>query len=119
VINLKALENLDTTVDDLFMDLRMSDPEMKVSFDMNNPSQMHELQIRGMTCDLLVYKSEHDKHLLGKLVSEDKLISKPGRHRVSHNTSLQQVSSARKRSTTTAADTTIFHVYYYYYIINL
>jgi len=90
VINLKALENLDTTVDDLFMDLRMSDPEMKVSFDMNNPSRMHELQIRGMTCDLLVYESEHDKHLLGKLVSDDESVSKPGRHRLSRETTLQQ-----------------------------
>jgi hypothetical protein len=96
-VDLKALENLHTSVDDLFMDLRRSEPEMKVSFDMSNPSQMHELQIRGMTCDLLVYESELDKHLLGKLVSDDKLVSKPGRNRVSSETTLQQVSGDRDR----------------------
>jgi len=90
IIDLKALENLHTNVDDMFMDLRRTEPEMKVSFDMSNPTQMHELQIRGMTCDLLVYESEQDKHLLGKLVSDDESVSKPGRHRLSRETTLQQ-----------------------------
>ena len=114
VIDLKALENLKTAnVDDLFMDLCTSEPEMKVSFDMSKPSQMHKLQIRGMACKILVYESEHDKHLLGKLVSDDKLVSKPGRHKVNHETTLQQVSGDRDKSGNTAATAT----HYYFHLM--
>eukprot|EP00959_Pyramimonas_sp_CCMP1952_P137327 2873934-Pyramimonas_sp.AAC.1 len=63
--------------------------DMKVVFDMHNPSQIHTLRIREMTCDVLVYSSEaHEKQLLGKLVSDQTLNSKPGSKKVLHSTSL-------------------------------
>eukprot|EP00240_Pyramimonas_obovata_P002571 CAMPEP_0118957550 /NCGR_PEP_ID=MMETSP1169-20130426/62163_1 /TAXON_ID=36882 /ORGANISM="Pyramimonas obovata, Strain CCMP722" /LENGTH=693 /DNA_ID=CAMNT_0006905637 /DNA_START=24 /DNA_END=2102 /DNA_ORIENTATION=- len=94
MVNLKKLEGIRVKTDDLYMDLSKPDIDMKVVFDMHNPSQIHSLKIREMSCDVVVYSSEDEEtQLLGKLVSNKGLNSKPGGKKVLHSTSLVETNA--------------------------
>eukprot|EP00959_Pyramimonas_sp_CCMP1952_P144927 3033869-Pyramimonas_sp.AAC.1 len=92
VIQVTKLDELKTTTDDLFMDLSKAEPDMRVTFDVYNPSILHGVGVRDMSCDVLVYQGEREQlQMLGKLVSDVKMHSKPGRQTIQHSTSLINV----------------------------
>ena len=93
IINLKKLEGIRVKTDDIYLDLSKPDMEMRVLFDMHNPSQIHTLRVQEMSCDVLMYSSDDQerKQLLGKLVSDQSMNSKPGSKKVLHATSLVEV----------------------------
>uniref|UniRef100_A0A7S0QUR4 Uncharacterized protein n=1 Tax=Pyramimonas obovata TaxID=1411642 RepID=A0A7S0QUR4_9CHLO len=94
IVNLKKLEGIRVITDDLFMDLSKPDIDMKVTFDMRNPSQIHSMRIRSMNCNVLVHSNDNqEKQLLGKLVSDHGLNSKPGGQKILHSTSLVETNA--------------------------
>jgi len=89
VVQIMRFNDFHTTTDDLYLDLSKAEPDMRVTFDVYNPAQLHAVSVQDMSCDVLVFNGDRqDLQLLGKLVSDEKLQSKPGRHTIQHSTSL-------------------------------